>query len=61
MEIQAKGDLMMKTIKQQKKVLSNLEMKVKIGEKRLGEANRMAEEVEMRMKEAEDERMMEEE
>ena len=52
---------MMKTLKQQKKVLSNLEMKVKIGEKRLGEANRMAEEVEMRMNGAEDERMMEEE
>ena len=51
----------MKTFKQQKKVLSNLEMKVKISEERLGEANRMAEEVEMRMKGAEDGRMIEEE
>jgi chromosome segregation ATPase len=58
-EIQAKGDLMMETIKTQKKVLSNLDMKVKVAEKRLDEANMMADEVEIRWKEAENERMIE--
>jgi uncharacterized protein (DUF3084 family) len=58
-EIKAKGDLMMETIKDQKKVLGNLDMKVKVAEKRLEEANRMAEEVETRRKKAENERMME--
>ena len=43
-EIQAKGDLMMETIKDQKLFLSNLEMKVKVAGKRLEEVNRMAEE-----------------
>ena len=54
-EIQAKGDLMMETIKDQKKVLSNLELKVNVAEKRLEEANIMTEEVETRSNEAENE------
>ena len=54
-EIQAKGDLMMETIKDQKKVLGNLDMKVKVAEKRLEEANIMTEEVETRSNEAENE------
>ena len=52
---------MMETIKDQKQVLGNLEMKVKVAEKRLEEANRMADEVERMRKKAENERMMEEE
>ena len=57
-EIQTKGDLMLETIKDQKKVLSNLDMKVNVAEKRLEKANRMAEETETRRKEAENKRIM---
>ena len=46
---------MMETIKDQKKVLSNLELKVNVAEKRLEEANIMTEEVETRSNEAENE------
>ena len=57
-EIQSKGDLMMEAIKDQKEVLINLRSEVDLAEMRLDDAFGETEEMEIRRKKAENERLM---
>ena len=60
-EIQAKGDLMMKTIKDQKNVLNNITKEIDEAHKRLDQAKRLESEAEKRRKDTMKEIVMYEE
>ena len=57
-EIQTKGDLIMEAIKDQKEVLINLRSEVDLAEIRLDDAFMVTEEIEIRKKKAENERLL---